>query len=102
MPALRFLKHTELCNACPCDKYNASHSCLAPQKKQRKAAAGDASSAQVRVGSTVSKEFPGYGTFKGKVVGFDAKHDLWKVRYDDDDEEELTTADIIPLLVGSG
>lgn len=53
------------------------------------------------VGATIQKHFDGHGLFKGTVTGHDAKQGLWKVVYEDDDTEEMTTGEITPLVVVS-
>ena len=57
------------------------------------------------VGWTVSKVFPGHGTFKGVVVsrvargGTSNRRTYWHVRYADGDEEDLSSRELQPLLV---
>ena len=43
------------------------------------------------------KEWPGQGVFTGCVVRY--KHDLFLVRYEDEDEEELTRDELLEYLV---
>jgi len=50
------------------------------------------------VGRTISKEFTPHGKFTGTVESFDAARNLWKVQYDDGDEEELDFKEMDKLL----
>ena len=51
------------------------------------------------VGRAIRKQFPGMGSFSGKVTGFDSTERLWQVTYDDGDQEELEEAELLPILV---
>ena len=53
----------------------------------------------VFVGRAIRKQFPGMGSFSGKVTGFDSTERLWQVTYDDGDQEELEEAELLPILV---
>ena len=50
------------------------------------------------------KEWPGQGVFNGRVVAY--KHNLYQVRYEDEDEEEMTREEVLECRVdddeGSG
>ena len=50
------------------------------------------------VGRTISKEFTPHGKFTGTVESFDAARNLWKIQYDDGDEEELDFKEMDKLL----
>ena len=52
------------------------------------------------VGRSVQKHFDGHGTFQGTVVSLDrsAKPALYKVRFEDGDEEEFTRAEVLAHL----
>jgi hypothetical protein len=50
------------------------------------------------VGTIFFKTFPGYGTFEGVVVSFNAESNLYHVRYTDGDEEDLDTDAIYACL----
>lgn len=49
------------------------------------------------VGRSISKKFE-TGTFRGEVVAYDQDAELYKIKYEDDDEEELTHDELVPLL----
>jgi hypothetical protein len=54
----------------------------------------------VAVGCTVSKYFEGHGTFAGTVVSIDRRPPvLYRVRFRDGDQEDMTEGEIRPLLV---
>jgi hypothetical protein len=59
--------------------------------------AADAEAAQL-LGREIMKDFPGLGSFAGKISSFDATERLWQVTYDDGDQEELDEAELLPLL----
>ena len=46
--------------------------------------------ARVPLGTTFQKKFGRDGTFVGTLVSFDEVQDLYLIRYDSDDVEELT------------
>ena len=53
----------------------------------------------VAVGCTVSKYFEGHGTFEGTVVSIDRRPPvLYRVRFRDGDQEDMTEGEIRPLL----
>jgi hypothetical protein len=62
--------------------------------------ASDAEAKHGLIGRTVFKEFPPGGKFKGTVVSFDETDALWKVKYEDGDEEELDFEELNELLDG--
>ena len=43
------------------------------------------------------KELPGQGVVTGRVVAY--KHNLYQVRYEDEDEEEMTREELLEFLV---
>ncbi len=56
----------------------------------------------MRLGTTFQKKIGRDGTFVGTLVGYDATEDLYKIKYEDDDVEELTWTDLNRLLHTSG
>ncbi len=58
--------------------------------------------ARVPLGTTFQKKFGRDGNVVGTLVSFDAVQDLYLIRYDSDDVEELSWADIAKLLRVSG
>ena len=48
---------------------------------------------------TIEKLFPKYGYFKGVIESYDAQEKLYTVRYDDDDEEEMTFEELRPYIL---
>jgi hypothetical protein len=53
------------------------------------------------VGLVFTKSFPGHGTFKGCIEGIEIEDDetsIYKVKYEDGDEEELDETSILALL----
>ena len=48
----------------------------------------------------VRKERPGQGVFSGRVVC--CKHNLYQVRYEDEEEEEMTRDELLEFLVADG
>eukprot|EP00941_MAST-03F_sp_MAST-3F-sp1_P004923 g4923.t1 len=53
------------------------------------------------VGASVRKEFPGHGIYSGKVMKkvTTDEGDLWKISYEDGDEEEVDMAELKQILV---
>ena len=47
---------------------------------------------------TFTKSFPPDGTFTGTIVPYGKEMVLWKVRYEDGDEEEIDYAELQALL----
>jgi hypothetical protein len=58
--------------------------------------------ARVPLGTTIQKKFGREGTFVGMLVSFDEVQDLYQIRYDGDDVEELSWVDFAKLLRVSG
>ena len=58
--------------------------------------------ARVPLGTTFQKKFGRDGNVVGTLVSFDAVQDLYLIRYDSDDVEELSWADFAKLLRVSG
>ena len=50
------------------------------------------------MGRTLTKFFPGYGRFRGRVVGV-PDSEMFAVRYDDGDAEDLHSTDLARLLL---
>ncbi len=57
---------------------------------------------RVPLGTTFQKYCGREGTFVGTIIAFDPVQDLYEIRYDDDDVEELTWVDLNKLLRLSG
>ena len=51
------------------------------------------------IGRRIEKEFGEYGMFMGTVTTFDEKKQVFLVKYEDDDEEELSLSDLKKLFV---
>ena len=49
---------------------------------------------KVKLGTKVAKKF-GFSDFFGRVVAYDAEIKCWRVKYEDGDEEDLTTEEAI-------
>eukprot|EP01052_Picozoa_sp_SAG31_P009443 SAG31_NODE_496_length_14862_cov_9.280837_9_plen_185_part_00 len=49
------------------------------------------------IGRSISKKFE-TGVFCGQVVAYDQDAELYKIKYEDDDSEELTHDELVPLL----
>jgi len=58
--------------------------------------------ARVPLGTTIQKKFGREGTLVGTLVSFDEVQDLYRIRYDGDDVEELSWVDFAKLLRVSG
>jgi len=56
------------------------------------------SDGSVLVGRTVTKSFPPDGTFEGTIKSFDEAESLWKVLYEDGDEEEIKFDELVVIL----
>jgi len=54
--------------------------------------------ARVPLGTTIQKKFGREGTLVGTLVSFDEVQDLYRIRYDGDDVEELSWVDFAKLL----
>jgi hypothetical protein len=50
------------------------------------------------IGTKIIKPFDG-NTYKGAVISYDSKYKLYKVRYEDEDEEELDSSEVKRYLV---
>ena len=51
------------------------------------------------IGRRIEKDFEEHGIFMGTVTSFDEKRKLFMVKYEDDDEEELSYCDLKKLFV---
>ena len=51
--------------------------------------------ARVTLGTTIQKKFGREGTLVGTLVSFDEVQDLYRIRYDGDDVEELSWVDFL-------
>ena len=56
------------------------------------------SAVKCHVGTVISKEFDGK-PFRGKVIEYDAKEKLYKVQYEDGDEEEMDHEEVMQCMV---
>ena len=54
------------------------------------------------MGTTFQKKFGREGTFVGTLIGYDSIEDLYKIQYEDKNEEEMTWPDLNKLLRTSG
>ncbi|KAK3260644.1 hypothetical protein CYMTET_30410 [Cymbomonas tetramitiformis] len=55
----------------------------------------------MKVGATIRKEFPGYGTFTGRVSSIDKEDPaefVYHITYDDGDSKTMTAAEMKPLM----
>lgn len=50
------------------------------------------------IGGVIEKEFEGE-IYKGKITSYDAANKWYRVRYADNDEEDMNIKEILPLLV---
>lgn len=55
---------------------------------------------QAYIGKSMAKEFPPHGAFKGTFIGYDGDVCLWKVQYEDGDEEEIDWNELNALKEG--
>lgn len=78
-----------------------------PRKRLRRAAPTDSSSSEGPiddgdwVGQRFHKDFPGHGSFAGRVVSRISRpggKSYWHVQYEDGDAEDLTSRELRPLL----
>ncbi|KAK3272857.1 hypothetical protein CYMTET_18867, partial [Cymbomonas tetramitiformis] len=56
---------------------------------------------ELKVGCAIRKEFPGYGTFTGRVSSIDKEDPaeyVYHITYDDGDSETMTAAELKPLM----
>ena len=51
------------------------------------------------IGRNVRKNFPGHGMFRGEILSFDAPEQLYLVKYEDGDTEELSPAEVKAILL---
>jgi hypothetical protein len=56
--------------------------------KKRVRKQSDSDKINKMIGVTIEKEFPGHGLFRGDVISYDAEFALFKIGYEDGDEEK--------------
>jgi hypothetical protein len=68
-------------------------------EKERNIVGHEVTPGTIALGTVFYKKFKGHGTFEGKVTQLPTEeHQFYRVRYEDDDEEDLSESQVLRLL----